>query len=177
MAEVRGRCLSTDLPMAAAKEFTELSGYQTRKCYLFNPLHLISGSGQRTRTRCCWVGQQNSSCKHMGSWIHPLLSVRAHCVTARWEVCRCPRARQLRADPQGCLGSCVTLQPWSTMIAGISHFYDIHMQMLFMLVCCNWKEFGKPLLWATLFEFWDGKIDGLTRSLHSRKSLWKGRPL
>lgn len=32
------------------------------------------------------------------------------------------------------------------MIAGISHFYDIHMQMLFMLVRYNWKEFGKPLL-------------------------------
>lgn len=63
------------------------------------------------------------------------------------------------------------------MIAGISHFYDTHMQMLFMLECYNWKEFGKPLLQAMLFEFWDGKINGLAKSLHSRKSFWKCRTL
>jgi len=44
-AKVRVRCVSTDLPTAAVKEFTELSGYQTIKCYLFNFLSLISGLG------------------------------------------------------------------------------------------------------------------------------------
>lgn len=44
-AKVSVSCLSTDLPTAAAKGFVELSGYQTRKCYLFNFLGLISGLG------------------------------------------------------------------------------------------------------------------------------------